>query len=88
MNIFDNSKSNNEQIQNVHIPVDKRKRFQSKSFICTFLTKLCTANCKNCFFSSNTCRLGLLDEEYEFSQFGVDKLIEFINSSNNSYLML
>lgn len=31
---------------------------------------------------------GTPDEKYQFSDYGVDRLIQFINDSNNSYLML
>lgn len=56
--------------------------------LCLWLTKLCPANCESCFFKSNMYHEGIPDEKYQFSKFGLSKLIDFINELNNSYLML
>lgn len=62
--------------------------FKGLSMMCVWLTKLCPLNCEKCFFRSNMNHDGLKKEEYQFSDEGIDKLIKFINASNNGYLML
>lgn len=87
-NIFNRSIYNIEQVKKVRIPEKKRKKFNSKSMLCAWVTKLCPAHCESCFFKSNMYHDGIPDEKYQFSQYGTDRLIKFINDSNNSYLML
>ena len=62
--------------------------FKGLSMMCVWLTKLCPLQCKQCFFRSNMNHDGLINEEYQFSDEGMNKLIAFINDSNNGYLML
>lgn len=88
MNIFDRPCYYIKQVKKVCIPEKKRKKFNSKSMLCAWVTKLCPARCESCFFKSNMYHDGKPDEKYQFSQYGVDRLIQFINDSNNSYLML
>ena len=88
MNIFDRPCYHIKQIKKVRIPKGKRKKFNSKSMLCAWVTKLCPARCESCFFKSNMYHDGTPDEKYQFSEYGVDRLIQFINDSNNSYLML
>lgn len=87
-NIFDRPCYHIEQIKKVKIDSAKRKKFNSKSMLCAWVTKLCPAHCKSCFFKSDMYHEGIPAEKYQFSQYGVEKLIKFINDSNNSYLML
>lgn len=87
-NIFDRPCYHIKQVKKVRIPEKKRKKFNSKSMLCAWVTKLCPARCESCFFKSNMYHDGKPDEKYQFSQYGVDRLIQFINDSNNSYLML
>lgn len=87
-NIFDRPCYYIEQVKKVRVPEKKRKKFNSKSMLCAWVTKLCPARCESCFFKSNMYHSGVPDEKYQFSQYGVDRLIKFINDSNNSYLML
>lgn len=87
-NIFDRPCYYIEQVKKVHVPEKKRKKFNSKFMLCAWVTKLCPARCESCFFKSNMYHSGTPDEKYQFSQYGVDRLIKFINDSNNSYLML
>ena len=87
-NIFDRPCYYIEQVKKVRVPEKKRKKFNSKSMLCAWVTKLCPARCESCFFKSNMYHNGVPDEKYQFSQYGVDRLIKFINDSNNSYLML
>ncbi|MEG0522155.1 MAG: 4Fe-4S cluster-binding domain-containing protein [Clostridia bacterium] len=56
--------------------------------LCVWLTKLCPARCESCFFKSNMYHNCFPDEKYQYSNYGLDRLIDFINKSNNSYLML
>ena len=88
MNIFDRPCYHIKQVKKVRIPKGKRKKFNSKSMLCAWVTKLCPARCESCFFKSNMYHDGTPDEKYQFSEYGVDRLIQFINDSNNSYLML
>ena len=87
-NIFDRPCYYIEQVKKIRVPEKKRKKFNSKSMLCAWVTKLCPARCDSCFFKSNMYHDGIPDEKYQFSQYGVDRLIKFINDSNNSYLML
>lgn len=87
-NIFDRPCYHLEQIKKVKIDSKKRKRFNSKSMLCAWVTKLCPAHCKSCFFKSDMYHDGVPAERYQFSPYGVERLIKFINDSNNSYLML
>lgn len=87
-NIFDRTCYHIEQVKKVHISEKKRKKFNSKSMLCAWVTKLCPAHCESCFFKSNMYHDGIPDEKYQFSEYGTDRLIQFINDSNNSYLML
>ena len=64
------------------------REFKGLSMICVWLTKLCPLSCDKCFFHSNMYHEGLRQEEFQFSDEGLNKLIEFINKSNNGYLML
>ena len=87
-NIFDRPCYHLEQIKKVKIDSKKRKKFNSKSMLCAWVTKLCPAHCKSCFFKSDMYHDGTPAEKYQFSPYGVERLIQFINDSNNSYLML
>lgn len=88
MNVFDRPCYHIKQIKKVRISPKKRKKFNSKSMLCAWVTKLCPARCESCFFKSDMYHDGIPDEKYQFSQYGVERLIKFINDSNNSYLML
>ncbi len=78
----------NEIIQNVRIPNKKRKKFEGKSLASIFLTKFCDAGCAHCFFKSGKDLKKDPQEQFEFSDYGTDKFIEFINKSNNGYLLV
>lgn len=87
-NIFNKSSRYIEELKNVVIPLDKRKKFEGKTLLCAWLTKLCPAKCECCFFRSDMNHNYNIEEEYQYSKEGVEKLIQFINDSNNSYIML
>lgn len=87
-NIFDRPCYYIKQVKKIQVSEKKRKKFNSKSMLCAWVTKLCPARCESCFFKSNMYHDGVPDEKYQFSPYGVDRLIKFINDSNNSYLML
>lgn len=88
MNIFSNPNDYIESIKKIRIPKGKQKKFNSKSMCCAWVTKLCPARCKSCFFKSDMYHDGKPSEKYQFSDYGTERLIEFINDSNSSYLML
>lgn len=88
LNPFDIPRYHIEEIKKLSIPVAKRKKFSSKSMLCAWVTKLCPARCESCFFKSDMYHDGTPQEKYQFSEYGLDRLIQFINDSNNSYLML
>lgn len=87
-NIFNTPDEYVESIKMIRIPKSKQKKFNSKSMLCAWITKLCPAQCKSCFFKSNMYHDGKPSEKYQFSEYGAGRLIKFINDSNNSYLML
>lgn len=75
-------------IENVRIPESKRKVFEGKSLASIFLTKFCDAGCAHCFFKSGKDKVTFPQEQYEFSDYGFEKFIKFINASNNGYLLV
>lgn len=87
MNIFNESENYIDEIsKKIHIKENSRKTFSGKTMAFLFLTKFCDVECSHCFFRS---RKNLNNEEsieYEFSEEGLEKVIEFINKSNNGYL--
>lgn len=86
-NIFDNPKIYIDQINN-NIKINKKLKFDGKSFICVFFTKRCTAGCKFCFFKSNNRKLNDINESYEMSDYGFERFLKFVNESNNGYLLI
>ena len=86
VNIFNDPKRYLDFIDNVSVSSDlieeKREEYSGKTILCAWLTKLCPAKCSKCFFKSNMYKDAALSDE------GVDRLIQFVNASNNSYLML
>ncbi len=92
MNIFNNSKYYLDLIDKVRINEElieeKKGEYSGKTILCAWLTKLCPAKCSKCFFKSNMYKDAEPSEQYELSEEGVDRLIQFVNDSNNSYLML
>lgn len=88
-NIFSNPQNYiDEIIKNVKVPVERRKKFEGKSLASIFPTKFCDAGCAHCFFKSGKKTERDTPEECEFSDLGIDKFIEFINKSNNGYLLV
>lgn len=87
MNIFNNAKLYLDEITNT-IRVKDIQRLKGKSFICAFFTKRCRAGCKFCFFKSNFRGLEDIEESYQMTEFGFQRFIEFVNASNNGYLLL
>lgn len=91
-NIFNNPNYYINQIKQIRIPneimEEKKLEHSGKTMLCSWITKLCPAKCSACFFKSNMYKDEKVREKYELSEVGVDNLIKFINSSNNSYLML
>ena len=87
MNVFDNSKTYLDEITS-NIRVKDIERLKGKSFICAFFTKKCRAGCKFCFFKSNFRGLDDIEESYQMTEEGFKKFIDFVNESNNGYLLL
>lgn len=87
LNIFNNPEIYIDEIKNnIKIIENKRKKLEGKTMAFLFLTKFCDVECAHCFFKS---RRNLTNEEsieYEFSEEGINKVINFINQSNNGYL--
>lgn len=80
-----------EVITNVRIPTDKRRKFLGKSLASVFLTKFCKSGCAHCFFKSRPMqdeKICQPKEQYEFSKYGLERFLEFINASNNGYLLV
>ena len=82
LNYIDNIKVKDELIE------EKKDEYSGKTILCAWLTKLCPAKCSKCFFKSNMYKDAEPSEQYELSDEGVERLIKFVNDSNNSYLML
>lgn len=75
-------------IDNVSVPKEKRKVFAGKSLASIFLTKFCDAGCSHCFFKSGKDKTVNPQEQCEFSDYGFERFVEFINASNNGYLLV
>lgn len=89
MNIFDNPKRYKDTITTtVKVPEFKTKKYNGKSFACVFFTKFCNAGCPFCFFKSDTRKYAIPQEKFEFSDYGFEKFISFINASNNGYILI
>ena len=65
-----------------------RNEYSGLSMLCAWVTKKCPLSCENCFFRSNMNCDNMLEEEYNLTDEGITKLIQFVNASNNGYLML
>ena len=78
-----------EIIRKVRMPEEKRRVFEGKSLASIFPTKFCDAGCAHCFFKSDKDNMTMYPRERcEFSDYGIKKFIEFINKSNNGYLLV
>lgn len=89
INVFDNPNYYISEITNkVRIREEFTKKFTGKSIASIFPTKFCDAGCPHCFFRSDKDRFCLPQEQFEFSDYGLEKFIEFINLSNNGYLLV
>lgn len=89
VNIFTAPRQYRDSIlEKVQVPSNKRKNFDGKSFACVFFTKFCNAGCPFCFFRSDMRKLDIPQEKFEFSDYGFERFINFINSSNNGYLLI
>lgn len=77
-----------EITNNLTIPIENRKKFEGKSMAFVFLTKFCDVECAHCFFRSKKRKKVENLENYELSSEGLDKLIHFLNDSNNGYLSI
>lgn len=62
--------------------------YKGSSMLCAWITKKCPLMCDKCFFKSNMNCDDMIPEEYELTDKGIEKLIEFVNASNSGYLML
>ena len=92
-NIFNNPKKylkelNETNLFNKKNIEEEKKKHSAYSLACVWPTKLCPLGCETCFFRSSMDHKSLEKEEYQFSNKGLEKLITFINDSNNGYLML
>lgn len=88
-NVFENPiEYRKELLEYVKIPSERRIHLGGKSFICVFFTKFCSVGCPFCFFRSDSRRYGIPQEMFEFSEYGIQKFINFLNSSNNGYLLI
>lgn len=89
MNVFDSPKRYKDSIlESVMVSESKTKKFNGKSFTCVFFTKFCNAGCPFCFFRSDTRKYAIPQEKFEFSDYGFERFIKFMNASNNGYLLI
>lgn len=75
-----------EIVTKVRVPENKRKQFPGKTMAFLFLTKFCDVECAHCFFKSRKNVDNKHSKEYELTEEGLNKVIDFINNSNNGYL--
>lgn len=87
--MFDNpNKYIYDIVNNVRISPNNMKNFSGKTMAFVFFTKFCDVKCSHCFFRSDSEVFDLPKEQFEFSDEGFEKLISFINFSNNGYLSI
>lgn len=88
-NIFDQSTKYLKEITTkVHFPEENLHRYSGKTMAFVFLTKFCDVKCSHCFFRSDSEVFDAPREQYEYSNEGFEKLLTFINSTNNGYLSI
>ena len=87
-NIFNNSYFYLEQLKNIYVAPVYRRVLDGKSLTTVWLAKFCSTNCQYCSSKSNMHKDSDIIEKYQFSDYGIERLIEFIGDSNNSYVMM
>ena len=86
-NVFEDPKGYIDEIsKKVRISLEKKKKFSGKTMAFLFLTKFCEVECAHCFFRSRKNINNNHSIEYELTEEGLNKVIEFLNQSNNGYL--
>lgn len=88
INIFEEPKKYLTYLWKIKVSENYRKSFDGKSMITVWLTRLCNANCAHCFSRPPKRYDKERIKEYQFSFNGIRKLIQFINDSNCTYLMI
>lgn len=86
-NIFNSPQKYVNEI-NKKIQINNPITFNGKSMAVVFLTKFCPVKCSFCFFRSKDKTENLVNEENEFTNEGVKKLIDFLNYVNLETLEL
>lgn len=84
-NIFNTSTKYLGELQNLSIKA--KNSFAGKSIAVIFLTKICPVGCEFCYCASDTVNLEF-PEKQEISDEGLEKIIEFVNYTNNGYFMI
>lgn len=88
INIFKNPDKYLKYVDQLKISKELQKSFDGKSMTVVWLTKLCNGNCDHCFSKPPKEYDYKRLKEYQFTEFGVKRLINFINESNCAYLMI
>lgn len=87
-NIFDEPGTYINIINKISVPKEKRKQFTGRSIAVVWLTKFCQANCRHCFNRSNMLRNSRIDELFQLSDAGIEKLLAFVEKARISYLLI
>lgn len=88
-NIFENPKKYIQRLQKIQLIDTKRSNeFSGKSIAVIFLTKYCNADCKFCIYKSSKGGIQEKTKENELNEIGIQRSIDFINSSNIGYLLI
>lgn len=87
-NIFDEPDTYINVINKISVPEKERKQFTGKSIAVVWLTKFCQANCRHCFNRSNMLRNSNIDELFQLSERGINKLLTFVEKARVSYILL
>lgn len=87
-NVFDEPDTYINVINKISVPEKERKQFTGKSIAVVWLTKFCQANCRHCFNRSNMLRNSNIDELFQLSERGINKLLTFVEKARVSYLLL
>ncbi|MDR0975852.1 MAG: NUDIX domain-containing protein [Christensenellaceae bacterium] len=87
VNVYKNPTSYLRELQKRFI-MPNQKKYTGKSTIAVFFTKICRAGCRSCFYGSTANKSAEFSEATELSEEGFQKFLNFVNTSNNGYLMV
>lgn len=88
-NIFENPNFYLNKLKNTKLIKDEnQQKHTGKSVAVIFLTRYCSLECAFCIYKSKPKNKKEINKRDEFSDYGCDRVISFVNDSNVGYLMI